>query len=79
MNGSISQTAYSGLGHCTVCGVWTHLEMWDNGLNGRFCLKCFDYVVHAKDLLRSQALRKLKKSCKVFAEYEIHRCITLMV
>jgi len=53
--------------------------MWDNGLNGRFCLKCFDYVVHAKDLLRSQALRKLKKSRKVFAEYEIHRCITLMV
>ena len=58
---------------------WTHLEMWDNGLDGRFCLKCFDYVVHAKDLLRSQALRKLKKSRKVFAEYEIHRCITLMV
>ena len=39
MNGSISQAAYSGLGHCTVCGVWTHLEMWDNGLDGRFCLK----------------------------------------
>ena len=61
MNGSISQAAYSGLGHCTVCGVWTHLEMWDNGLDGRFCLKCFDYVVHAKGFVTQSSAKETLK------------------
>ncbi len=60
MNGSISQAAYSGLGHCIVCGVWTHLEMWDNGLDGRFCLKCFDYVARKRFVTQSSAKETLK-------------------
>ena len=30
--------------------------MWDEGLNGRFCLDCFDQVVDAEELLVSQGL-----------------------
>jgi hypothetical protein len=56
MNNSISKAAYAGLGHCSVCGVWTKLEMWDEGLNGRFCSECFDHVVDAAELLASQGL-----------------------
>jgi hypothetical protein len=56
MNNSISKAAYAGLGHCSVCGVWTKLEMWDEGLNGRFCSECFDHVVDAEELLNSQGL-----------------------
>ena len=56
MNNSISKAAYAGLGHCSVCGVWTKLEMWDEGLNGRFCSECFDHVVDAAELLTSQGL-----------------------
>jgi hypothetical protein len=56
MNNSISKAAYSGLGHCSVCGLWTKLEMWDDGLNGRFCSGCFDHVVDAQQLLASHGL-----------------------
>jgi len=28
--------------------------MWDNGLAGRFCVDCFDYVVDAEQLLANQ-------------------------
>jgi hypothetical protein len=28
--------------------------MWDDGLNGRFCSDCFDYVVDAEEVLASQ-------------------------
>lgn len=56
MNNSISKAAYAGLGHCSVCGIWTKLEMWDEGLNGRFCSECFDHVVDAAELLASQGL-----------------------
>ena len=56
MSYSISKAAYAGLGHCAVCGVWTKLEMWDEGLNGRFCSGCFDHVVDAEGLLASQGL-----------------------
>ena len=30
--------------------------MWDEGLNGRFCSECFDHVVDAEELLKSQGL-----------------------
>ena len=56
MNNSISKAAYAGLGHCSVCGIWTKLEMWDEGLNGRFCSECFDHVVDAAEVLASQGL-----------------------
>jgi hypothetical protein len=56
MKNSISKAAYTGLGHCSVCGQWTKLEMWDDGLNGRFCSECFDHVVDAGELLASQGL-----------------------
>jgi hypothetical protein len=56
MRSSITKAAYSGLGHCSVCGQWTRLEMWDGGLNGRFCSDCFDHVVDAEQLLASQGL-----------------------
>jgi len=56
MKNSISKAAYSGLGHCSVCGQWTKLEMWDDGLNGRFCSECFDHVVDAGEVLASQGL-----------------------
>jgi hypothetical protein len=56
MSNSISKAPYSGLGHCSVCGQWRRLEMWDDGLNGRFCLDCFDQVVDAEELLVSQGL-----------------------
>jgi hypothetical protein len=32
MKNTISKAAYTGLGHCSVCGQWTKLEMWDDGL-----------------------------------------------
>jgi hypothetical protein len=32
--------------------------MWDDGLAGRFCLDCFDYVVDAEQLFANQ-LREL--------------------
>jgi hypothetical protein len=28
--------------------------MWDDGLAGRFCLDCFDYVVDAEQFLANQ-------------------------
>jgi hypothetical protein len=28
--------------------------MWDDGLAGRFCADCFDYVVDAEQLLANQ-------------------------
>ena len=28
--------------------------MWDNGLAGRFCVDCFDYVLDAEQLLANQ-------------------------
>jgi hypothetical protein len=56
MNNSIIKAAYAGLGHCSVCGRWTKLEMWDEGLNGRFCCQCFDHVVDAEGLLVGQGL-----------------------
>lgn len=30
--------------------------MWDDGLKGRFCSSCFDYVVDAEELLTSLQL-----------------------
>jgi len=54
MRTSISRAPYPGHGHCAVCGQWTNLEMWDNGLAGRFCVDCFDYVVDAEQLLGNQ-------------------------
>src|SRR6516162_4586040 len=56
MKNTISKAAYTGLGHCSVCGQWTKLEMWDDGLNGRFCSECFDHVVDAGEVLASQGL-----------------------
>src|ERR1700732_1905093 len=56
MDNSISKAPSTGLGHCTVCGAWTKLEMWDDRLNGRFCVECFDYVVDAEELLASKGL-----------------------
>lgn len=58
MKTSISKAAYTGLGHCSVCGQWTKLEMWDDGLQGRFCSECFDPVVDAGELLVSQGLAR---------------------
>jgi pimeloyl-ACP methyl ester carboxylesterase len=34
MGNPISRAPYPGLGHCTVCGQWKKVEMWDSGLNG---------------------------------------------
>jgi hypothetical protein len=56
MKNTISKAAYTGLGHCSVCGQWTKLDMWDEGLSGRFCSDCFDHVVDAGELLESQGL-----------------------
>src|ERR1700732_5183127 len=56
MDNSISKAPSTGLGHCTVCGAWAKLEMWDDRLNGRFCVECFDYVVDAEELLASKGL-----------------------
>jgi hypothetical protein len=49
MNNSISKAAYPGPGHCSVCGLLRKLEMWDLGLNGRFCAECFDHVVDSEE------------------------------
>jgi hypothetical protein len=56
MRSSISRSPYPGKGSCAVCGRWTELEMWDDGLNGHFCAECFDYVVDAEEALASQGL-----------------------
>src|ERR1700731_3360266 len=56
MDNSISKAHSAGLGHCIVCGAWAKLELWDDGLNGRFCVECFDYVVDAEELLASKGL-----------------------
>jgi hypothetical protein len=56
MSKSITKAAYTGLGHCSVCAHWTKLEMWDEGLHGRFCSQCFDHVVDAEELLGSLGL-----------------------
>jgi hypothetical protein len=56
MDNSISKAPSPGPGHCIVCGAWARLEMWDDGLNGCFCLECFDYVVDAEELLLSNGL-----------------------
>jgi hypothetical protein len=56
MGNPISKALSIGLGHCIVCGAWAKLEMWDDGLNGRFCVECCDYVVDAEALLVRQRL-----------------------
>jgi hypothetical protein len=38
--------------------------MWDEGLNGRFCLDCFDQVVDAEELLVSQGLCHARAALK---------------
>jgi len=68
MSSSISKASYSGLGHCSVCGQWKRLEMWDEGLNGRFCLECFDQVVDAEGLLVSQGLYYARTELKPGAD-----------
>jgi hypothetical protein len=32
--------------------------MWDDGLDGQFCVDCFDYVVDAEQLLANQLLER---------------------
>jgi hypothetical protein len=32
--------------------------MWDDGLKGRFCSECFDYVVDAEECLVCQGLNR---------------------
>jgi hypothetical protein len=56
MNNSISKASNSEPCHCTVCGLWARLEMWDEGLGGRFCLECFDHVIDAEEFLVSGGL-----------------------
>jgi len=68
MSSSVSKASYSGLGHCSVCGQWKRLEMWDEGLNGRFCLECFDQVVDAEGLLVSQGLYHARTELKPGAD-----------
>jgi hypothetical protein len=53
---SICKALHPGLGQCSVCGRWKKLEMWDNGLNDRFCADCFDYVVDAEEALAQHGL-----------------------
>jgi hypothetical protein len=43
-------------GRCAVCGAWGWLKAWDEGLQGRICSGCFDYVVAAEAALASQGL-----------------------
>jgi hypothetical protein len=43
-------------GRCAVCGAWGWLQLWDEGLQGRFCTDCFDQVVDAEAALASQGL-----------------------
>jgi hypothetical protein len=59
MGNSITKTHSTGLGRCIVCGAWAKLEIWDDGLDGRFCVECFDYVVDAEELLASNGLVRL--------------------
>jgi hypothetical protein len=54
MSNSISRAPYPSQGFCGVCGRWAELELWDEGLNSRFCTDCFDYVVDAEEALASQ-------------------------
>jgi len=56
MSTSIRKASYPGLGQCSVCGLSRKLDMWDEGLNGRFCSECFDHVVDAEELLVSYGL-----------------------
>jgi hypothetical protein len=56
MSNSIRRAPYPGRGRCAVCGLWRMLEMWDDGLKGRFCSECFDYVVDAEECLVCQGL-----------------------
>ena len=57
MRNIIRKALYCGGGCCSVCGRWRRLEMWDDGLNGRFCAECFDHVVDAEEVLVNQGLR----------------------
>jgi hypothetical protein len=56
MKTSIKKALHPGRGRCAICGECRRLEMWDDGLKGRFCSSCFDYVVDAEELLTSQKL-----------------------
>jgi hypothetical protein len=56
MKTSIKKALHPGRGRCVICGESRRLEMWDDGLKGRFCSSCFDYVVDAEELLTSQQL-----------------------
>jgi hypothetical protein len=56
MRNSIHKALYSGRGRCSVCGQWRKLQMYDDGLNGRFCSECFDEVVDAEEFLESEGL-----------------------
>jgi hypothetical protein len=56
MSNSISRAPHRSRGSCAVCGRWAELELWDEGLNGRFCTDCFDFVVDAEEALANQGL-----------------------
>jgi hypothetical protein len=59
MNNSIKRVSFPKTGRCVVCGEWLTLEMWDDGLQGRFCTQCLDHVVDAEGFLRSEGLAPL--------------------
>jgi hypothetical protein len=56
MSNSIIRAPYPSQGFCGICGRWAELDLWDEGLNSRFCIDCFDYVVDAEEALASQGL-----------------------
>jgi len=52
--------------------------MWDDGLAGRFCLDCFDYVVDAEQFLANQlqdrsAAERRQQISEIFNESLIFR------
>jgi 1-deoxyxylulose-5-phosphate synthase len=56
MSNSIKKTSFPKTGRCVVCGQWMPLELWDDGLQGRFCAECFDHVLDAEGLLISEGM-----------------------
>ena len=54
MRSAIHKALYSGRGRRSVCRQRRKLEIYDDGLNGRFCSECFDEVVDAEELLESE-------------------------
>jgi hypothetical protein len=56
MGNPISRAPYPAQSHCAVCRRCTQLELWDDGLNSRFCAECFDLLLDAGELLVSQGL-----------------------